>query len=888
MMENNADFRQIYDPLRLGVAQISLAFQIEYVNKAYCRMLGYSEEELIGKHLKDITHPAAIEEDLHRQSQLAAGKLDHCRMEKRFIHKTGTTVHGMLDACLVQDSDGNPSHFLYSVVDITDRIQAEKKLRKSEDQFRLLADYTLDWEYWVDLNGQFVYISPSCERITGYSPREILSDPQLVFKMVKPAYAEKVHQHYFEEGSEKASSFSMEFPIVARNGQEVWLEHNCRPIYDDQGRYVGRRGNNRDITDRWQAEDKLKKTEERYRRLIEQSPGISYHFSTASGGLFCSSAVKDILGYSPDELRENPFLWTHSIHPGDMDKVQKAIQKAFLNEKFNLIYRIHDKKGNWHWFHDQAIGITIKNNEIIIEGLAVDITDSKKNQEELIQSEHKFKTLFEFIPQPVSLTELTDGKIKDINKNFCELTGYTKAELIGQTTTETGFYSQNARNQILEKLRASGQILGLEIEFKKKDGSIIQTFLFSRLVEIGQEKLILSIFVDVTEKNRLEAQLQQAQKMESVGRLAGGVAHDYNNALSVIMGYTELAMTDADPQGPLHKDLAEVLKAAERAKNITRQLLAFARKQTIAPEILDLNENIETMLKMLRRLIGEDIDLAWLPGKGLWQVKMDPSQIDQILANLCVNARDAIAGVGKITIETKRKFFDAAYCTDHTGFIPGEFVLMAVSDNGCGMDKKIQDNIFEPFFTTKDVDKGTGLGLSTVYGIVKQNNGFINVYSEPGKGTIIKIYFPRYKGKPVVIQEESTGKIPQGQGETILVVEDDHAILELTQKILGSLGYTILVAGTPKEAVRVAREYTGKIHLLITDVIMPEMNGLELADSLQALYPDLKRMFMSGYTANAIAHHGVLDKGVYFIQKPFSKKELAIIVRKAMDTVCKS
>ena len=266
--------------------------------------------------------------------------------------------------------------------------------------------------------------------------------------------------------------------------------------------------------------------------------------------------------------------------------------------------------------------------------------------------------------------------------------------------------------------------------------------------------------IDITDRVNLQAQFVQAQKMESVGRLAGGVAHDYNNVLSVIIGYTEMAMDEVDPAGPLHANLEEVLTAANRATDITRQLLAFARKQTIAPKVLDLNETVEGMLKMLRRLIGEDIDLAWLPGASLWPVKMDPSQIDQILANLCVNARDAIAGVGKVTIETGTVVFDAAYCADHAGFVPGEFVMLAVSDNGCGMDKEMLDKIFEPFFTTKDVDKGTGLGLATVYGIVKQNNGFINVYSEPGKGTTIKIYLPRHEGKAVEIQEESTAEIP--------------------------------------------------------------------------------------------------------------------------------
>ena len=340
-----------------------------------------------------------------------------------------------------------------------------------------------------------------------------------------------------------------------------------------------------------------------------------------------------------------------------------------------------------------------------------------------------------------------------------------------------------------------------------------------------------------------------------------------------------------DLSEPTHEDLGEVLKAAKRATDITRQLLAFARKQTIIPEVLNLNENVESMLKMVRRLIGEDISLAWLPGAKLSSVKMDPSQIDQILANLCVNARDAIPGVGKITIETKQVTFDTAYCAYHHGFIPGQFVMLTVSDNGCGMDKEILDNIFEPFFTTKDVDKGTGLGLSTVYGIVKQNNGFINVYSEPGEGTAIKIYLPQHKDNAIDIPWQETEDIPSGHGETVMVVEDDPSILKLAKKILKGLGYIVLTANRPKGAIKLVKEHVGDIHLLVTDVIMPEMNGLELANRIQALYPNLKRVFMSGYTSDAIAHHGILDEGINFVQKPFSKKDLAKTVRKALNEV---
>jgi signal transduction histidine kinase/ActR/RegA family two-component response regulator len=387
------------------------------------------------------------------------------------------------------------------------------------------------------------------------------------------------------------------------------------------------------------------------------------------------------------------------------------------------------------------------------------------------------------------------------------------------------------------------------------------------------------------ERRRLAAQLTQAQKMESVGRLAGGVAHDFNNMLGVIAGRAELGLTKTSPTDPVYTDLEQILNAAGRSAEITRQLLAFARKQTISPRVIDLDSTVGNMIKMLSRLIGEDIDLLWQPAGDLWAVKMDPSQLDQILVNLCVNARDAIADVGKITIETGMKVFDQDYCAVNAGFVPGEFVLLAVSDDGCGMDRHTLDNLFEPFFTTKEKGRGTGLGLATVYGIVKQNNGFINVYSEPEKGTSFRIYFPRHTaGMPDTIQEKPAAPMHRGSGETLLVVEDEDAILEMLEAMLKTLNYTVLAADSPSRALTLAQSHNSRIHLVITDVVMPEMNGRDLAGKLSTLYPDIKILFMSGYTANVIAHQGVLDEGVHFLQKPFSMDDLAEKLRKVLDT----
>ena len=429
-------------------------------------------------------------------------------------------------------------------------------------------------------------------------------------------------------------------------------------------------------------------------------------------------------------------------------------------------------------------------------------------------------------------------------------------------------------------------------EFSHDFGDITRFFRTSLnpIIENGEITGVAAMSVDITDIKEAERklresenQLLQAQKMESVGRLAGGVAHDFNNMLGVILGHTDLMLQKLNPDSPLKPGLAEILKAGRRSSELVRQLLAFARQQTVEPKVLDLNHAVSGMINMLKRLIGEDIDLVWAPDKNLWPVKIDPSQLDQILANLCVNSRDAIKDVGKVTIETANRVFDETYCQNHPGFKEGEYSMLAVSDNGEGMENETLENVFEPFFTTKAIGKGTGLGLATVYGVIKQNNGFINVYSEPGHGTTFKIYLPRFTQDraPLAVPEEY-GDHKRDTGETVLLVEDEVSNLQLTTTILETEGYRVLPAGSPIEAIRMATEYTGSIDLLLTDVIMPEMNGRVLSEKIHSLYPDVCCIYMSGYTANVIAHHGVLEEGINFIQKPFSVNELAVKLREVL------
>ncbi|MEE4364898.1 MAG: PAS domain S-box protein [Desulfotignum sp.] len=597
-------------------------------------------------------------------------------------------------------------------------------------------------------------------------------------------------------------------------------------------------------------------------------------------------ACRDILGFSEEEMLDRPFF--DFIHPDDIAPTRQVVEKKLhQGEKIiNFENRYICKDGQYKWLSWVSHPSPEKG---VTYAIARDITKEKMAEKALQESERRYRSLYENAQAGLARTRISDGRVLECNKKMAQIFGYDDVQTFIKAYVLSENYADKAqREAFITELENTGKIRNREAAFFRKDGSKIWVRFDTRLVP--EHGYMEDVVIDITdqknameERSQLQSQLLQAQKMESVGRLAGGVAHDFNNMLTVIIGYTQTALGQVDPAGNLHKNLQGVLKAAQRSADLTKQLLAFARKQIIDPRVLDLNHTVETMLKMLRRLIGEDIHLLWRPAGKLQPVKMDPSQIDQILANLCVNAKDAIGGVGKITIETGMKTFDTGYCRKNPGFSPGEFVMLAVSDDGCGMDKETLNNLFEPFFTTKDVGQGTGLGLATIYGIVKQNNGFIKVYSEPDYGTCFHIYLPCHAEKMVKKPENTPQEIPTGNGETILIVEDEKTILEMLTTMLQDLHYTIIAAPTPHKAMALAQKHAGKIHLLLTDVVMPEMNGRDLAAQLATLYPKLKFLFMSGYTANVIAHQGVLDEGVQFIQKPFSMKDIAVKIQNVLD-----
>jgi PAS domain S-box-containing protein len=514
-------------------------------------------------------------------------------------------------------------------------------------------------------------------------------------------------------------------------------------------------------------------------------------------------------------------------------------------------------------------------------------------EEALRKSEEKFQKLFD--EAPVGYVELdAEGCITQVNRTELTMLGYSADEMLGQPLWKFVVEEEVSRERIKAKLSGSKPFgKAFERIYKRKGGTTLPVVIEEALIRDAEGKItgIHTTIRDVTELKRaekelsdLQEQLRQSQKIEAIGRLAGGVAHDFNNLLTVIKGYTQLSLLDLKENNPLWENIQEIQKATERATDLTRQLLAFSRRQILNPKVLDLNSLLRDTEKMLRRMIGEDIELVTLLSENLGRVKIDPGQIEQVIFNLAVNARDAMPSGGKLTIETANVESDEVYAHAHIGTIPGHYVRLSVSDTGVGMSREVQEKAFDPFFTTKEKGKGTGLGLSTVYGIVTQSGGNIWVYSEPGHGTIFKIYLPRIEEELDILNgKNETDSIPRGS-ETVLLVEDEPSVRDLANRLLKQQGYRVLEAANGEDAFRLVQENTGeKIHLLLTDVVLPQMGGKELADHLKLFRPDIRVLYTSGYTDYAIVHHGVLNSGTHFLQKPFSLKTLSQKVREVLD-----
>jgi PAS domain S-box-containing protein len=765
--------------------------------------------------------------------------------------------------------------------DVTERKQSEDALRVSESNFRRLYENIMDGFATVDMLGAFQKWNKAFEEMLGYSSEELAA---LDYQNITPVKWHELEGRIIQnEVIPSGFSSVYEKEYIRKDGTVFPVELRTYLIKDEAGIARGMWAYVRDITERKRLEDQREAANERFKSIMDSIDALVYVADMQTNELlFINEYGKQLFGNvegqlcwqalqcgqsGPCDFCTNDRLLLYDGQPADV----------YVWEFKNTV------SGKWYQCRDKAI--RWNDNQLVRLEIATDITDRKQFEESLRQTrisiEHASDALFWITP---------DARFTDVNEAACRSLGYSREELLQLSVPEVDtYYDAEKWPMHFAELRQRGS-LKFESEQRTKDGRVFPVEIVANHVQLGADERNCAFVRDISERKRIEAdkiqletQLQQAQKMESVGRLAGGVAHDFNNMLTVIIGHSDLALKNIDPDSPFALNFREIRKTAERSADLTQQLLAFARKQTVSPRELNLNGTIEKMIRMLQALIGEDIRLDWQPDMNLWQLKIDPSQIDQIMANLCVNARDAIKDTGVITIATTNRTIDSSSHSAHLDAAPGEYVQLSVRDNGCGMDKETLEHIFEPFYTTKELGKGTGLGLSTLYGIVKQNNGFIEISSNPAQGTEFSICLPRYVGSNQSQQKESSELSCERGHETILLVEDDAAILDVVTKMLVDQGFTVLTASTPGEAIQLAREHVGEIKLLMTDVIMPEMNGRELAKNLLSLFPNMKRLFMSGYTADVIAHHGVLDEGVHFIQKPFSQQFLVTRVREVLD-----
>ena len=622
----------------------------------------------------------------------------------------------------------------------------------------------------------------------------------------------------------------------------------------------------------------LESAGQRYRLLFERSLAGMIRTTVDGKILDCNDACAKIFGYaSCEELLSSPVT-NRSFSPEEHDAFIKRLkeEKSLTNHEHSM----RRKDGSPVWLLRNARLVEGQDGTpAVIEETLIDITERKK-------AEEIFRTAFNANPEPITIATIAEGRYIDVNESFLRITGHQREEVIGHTSLELNFWKRSEdRAKLVEMLWEHGCVRDLEITYRTKSGEERIALDSAEALEIAGQECIIAILRDITEKKFLEKQLRQTQKMEAVGQLSGGIAHDFNNLLGVIIGYSEILEQRLPQNDPLRKECGQIKKAGQSAASLTRQLLAFSRQQVLEPKVLDLNSIVLHVEKMLRRLIGEDIDLKATLGAALGCIKADQSQIEQVIMNLAVNARDAMPQGGKLLIETANVDLDEDYARRHHPQKPGAYILLTVADTGMGMDAETQSRIFEPFFTTKELGKGTGLGLSTVYGIVRQSGGHIWVYSEPGQGTTFKIYLPRIK-QPVRVEKPAPGLAESLRGaETILLVEDEDALRELTRILLEGGGYTVLVAERPDKAIEIAIRHAGTIHLMLTDMIMPGMNGRVLAANLAAVRPEMKVIFMSGYTG--FTHPGLADSGVIFLAKPFTRDGLLRKLHEVLESEAK-
>ncbi len=838
LRESEHKFRQVFETSNAGKS-ITLPSGEIFVNQAFCRMLGYEPAELRSKTWQEITPSHDIDGISKLLSPLRQGLQDQARFNKRYIHKNGSYIWCDVSVAAHRDESGDLLHFFTTVIDISRQVRAEEALRNSEASVKNILHAITDPEH--DL-GEL--------RLEDILDIEALESLIIDFHKLTGAVCGILDA----EGK----------VLVSVGWQDICKKfHRMNP-------------------------ETLKNCTESDTILASDIPVGSFKGHRCKNNLWDLATPIEVGGKHLGNIFLGQFMYEGEMPDEELFREQ-ASRYGFNEEEY-----IEALKQVPHWSKEKVETIMAFYQKLagMISSLSYSKLRLASILEEQKQIEIKYQTLFDKMLDGFALHEIVlneSGEPVDyiflaVNPAFERMTGLMNRDIVGKAVSYIIPSIEKSWIDTYGKVALTGEPVHFENYAKELDKHFEVTAFRPAPMQFA------CMFIDITERKRaekekalLQEQLSQAQKIESVGRLAGGVAHDFNNMLSIILGHAMFMADEVGEDNPLYDDLNEIIKAGKRSSELTKQLLAFARKQTISPQVLNLNKALENMLKMLERLIGEDINLKWYPGDDLWEVKIDPSQLDQVLTNLCVNARDAISNVGEIKIETSKVTIYEEDSARKSGVLPGDFVCLSVSDNGCGIEKDQLESLFEPFFTTKEVGRGTGLGLSTIYGIVKQNNGFIGVYSEPGVGSTFRIYFPRYLGDSIGIkQTEHSNQIIQGSG-TVLLVEDESAIMRITKRMVERMGFEVICASSPREAIEIAKSCKLEIKLLITDVIMPEMNGRDLTKNIKALHPNIKSLFMSGYTANVIAHQSILDNDVHFISKPFTLKELSEKIAEALE-----
>jgi len=688
-------------------------------------------------------------------------------------------------------------------------------------------------------------------------------------------------QKAFDRAVTEGAGYSSEHRIIRQDtGEERYIRAFGRPRLDGDGKAVKLFGSAQDITDHKSAEDALRKSKQQFQELVENLNDVLFMIDMDAIITYVSPPVESLLGYTPEELIQTPFK--PLIHPEDIDMLLNSFMRVLNGELRPREYRIRHKNGEYHWVKSSSRPIYRKGVICGLQGVLTDITVRKETEIKLRESESKFRNLFELSPQAVALTDPDTGKLIDVNKRFCELTQYAKAEIIGKTTTELEFYSERDRNIFIHELQTEGAVKGLEMNFKAKDGANLITMMYAHIIEIAEKPVLLTVFGDKTAQKELESQLQHAQKMEAIGTLAGGIAHEFNNMLGIIIGNTDLAIDDMPAENPAADYMHEIKTAGLRAKDVVRKLLSASQKMPAAKKPIYIQTSVKEPLDFLRRTIPAMIDFKFESNCTTEMILGDPTEISQILINLCTNAMSAMSDqTGVIEVHLAPIKLDSESATQYERLNPGDYARLTVRDSGAGIEPEFIDRIFEPYFTTKDVDEGLGMGLAVVYGIVKNHKGSIKIKSEVGKGTTVEVLFPLTEGHKVV-GTQKTDSPPTGT-KRILVVDDEASLVKMVTQMLERSGYEAVGKTSCSEALNVFKEHPERFDLVITDMAMPEMAGDQLAQELIQVRPNIPIILFTGHSDRMDENRARALGIKAFGMKPLGKEDLTKTVQKVLD-----